>query len=136
MVNKHKSGRRSSHADETADETSDFSSKMDNKPTHSRTRRRSTRSRPPTEDVSLAEDEEMGVVAPEARDNGFNGDTQPVSRATSLSELTEPDPEPRPAKRAKSKRSMPNEDMEMSRASSPLSVDDGSVNGQVIDFNS
>jgi hypothetical protein len=130
MVNKIKLRRHSSHAEETAGETSDFSAKMDNKSTHSRTRRRPTRSRAPTEDASLTEDQ----ATAEAGQGGVNVDSQSASRATSVSELTEPDMELRPAKRTRSKRDMPKEDVEMSRASSPLSADDGSMNGQIIDF--
>ncbi|KAJ9125887.1 hypothetical protein QFC24_002671 [Naganishia onofrii] len=103
---------------------------MDNKSTHSRTRRRPTRSRAPTEDASLTEDQ----ATAEAGQGGVNVDSQSASRATSVSELTEPDMELRPAKRTRSKRDTPKEDVEMSRASSPLSADDGSMNGQIIDF--
>ncbi|KAJ9102518.1 hypothetical protein QFC21_002918 [Naganishia friedmannii] len=105
---------------------------MDNKPTHSHTRRQFTRSRASTEDTPMVESEAAGKLD----QNGVNGEPQSASRATSVSELTEPDMELRPAKRARSKRDEPKEDVEMSRASSPLSVDDESMDGQTIDFHS
>ncbi|KAJ9121716.1 hypothetical protein QFC22_002336 [Naganishia vaughanmartiniae] len=107
---------------------------MDDRSAQPRTRRRSTRSRPPVEDVIWDGDSELSEAVPGASENGFNSDLQPTLRARSVSELTEPDMELRPTKRARSKRETPKEEVGMSRASSPLSLDYDSVNGQTIDF--
>jgi hypothetical protein len=110
--------------------SSDFGTTMDAVNTKTHKPRRSTRSQTVTEDggfmMEVTDNTEL------EQDNNAEGSVS-LSRATSVSELTErlTDIETeRPAKRARSNRSAPGEELGTSRASSPLSVETEPTNGK------